>query len=299
MWSLGELLNYIKENNIDIIHANTRVTQVLACFLQKASGRPYISTCHGFFKKRFFRRVFPCWGQRVIAVSEQVAEHLKRDFRVEDNSIRIIHNGIDPDRFCILDAKSKAKAKENFGLSDVPVVGIIARLSDVKGHIYLIEAMKIVLEKIPLARLFIVGEGREERKLKDLTKRLGIEKSIFFMASVNDTASALAAMDVFVMPSLQEGLGLGLMEAMASGIAVIGSDVGGIKTLIQNKYNGLLVPAANAAELAQAILELLRDKNKARDLGEKARVFIHQNFSQEDMVSKTEKVYLECLNKKD
>ena len=299
LYSAFKLDKYIKENNIEIIHANTRVTQVLGCILRKLSGRPYISTCHGFFRNRFFRRAFPCWGQRVIAISQQVAEHLKYDFKVDAAKIEVIHNGIDLNRFSAFEAATKIKAKETFGLSGAPVVGIIARLSDVKGHAYLIEAMKIVIENIPAVKLLIVGEGREEKRLKNLALGLGIENSLFFVPSVKDTTQALAAIDIFVMPSLQEGLGLGLMEAMACGIPVIGSDVGGIKTLIQNNYNGLLVPAANALELAKAISVLLNDTRKFRDLGEKGRIFINKHFSQEEMVLKTEKVYRQCLDIKD
>jgi glycosyltransferase involved in cell wall biosynthesis len=299
LFSLFKLRKYIKEKNIDIVHANTRVTQVLACLIQKYSGRPYISTCHGFFKPKFFRRLFPCWGERVIAISQQVSDHLRDDFKVEEEKIRVIHNGIDLNRFPTQDLKAKSAAKEKFGLNDAKVIGIIARLSDVKGHIYLIEAMQKVLEKIPDARLLIIGEGKEKRKLNDLVKHLGIANSVFFMASVEDTFEALSAMDVFVMPSLKEGLGLSLIEAMACGIPVIGSSVGGIKTLIRDGENGLLVVPADSDGLSQAILELLQDSLKAKALSEKGRIFIHKNFSQGTMLLKTEEVYRECLNVKD
>ncbi len=119
------------------------------------------------------------------------------------------------------------------------------------------------------------------------------------MASVEPILEALAAMDIFVMPSLKEGLGLSLMEAMACGIPVIGSDVGGIKTLIQDGENGLLVKPADSNALSGAITELLQDNFKARALGESAHIFIHKNFSQERMFLKTEGAYRECLSVKD
>jgi glycosyltransferase involved in cell wall biosynthesis len=293
------LLKYIKEKNIEIVHANTRVTQVLACLIQKYSGRPYVSTCHGFFKPRFFRRMFPCWGKRVIAISQQVADHLRDDFEVEEERIRIIHNGIDLDRFIPPDSSARAAAKEKLGLQAAKVIGIIARLSDVKGHIYLIQAMPKVLKQAPDAKLLIAGQGREKRKLAELAKELGITGSVIFRDSVADTFQALSAIDIFVMPSLKEGLGLSLMEAMACGIPVVGSDVGGIKTLIQNNQNGLLVAAADSEALSRAILELLQDVSKAKALGEGARIFIHKNFSQRRMLLETEKVYRECLNARD
>lgn len=175
---------------------------------------------------------------------------------------------------------------------------MIARLSEEKGHSYLIKAMEVVIAKVPKAQLLIVGEGRMREELVNLTRTAGLEKSIFFLPSVMDTQEVLSVMDLFVLPSLKEGLGLALMEAMACGLCVIGSDVGGIKSLIQDKYNGLLVRPADSQELSQAILELLQNPDKAKSLGANARIFINENFSQEKMISETEKVYLECLNAK-
>jgi glycosyltransferase involved in cell wall biosynthesis len=103
-------------------------------------------------------------------------------------------------------------------------------------------------------------------------------------------------MDLFVLPSSKEGLGLALMEAMASGIGVIGSDVGGIKSLIQDRHNGLLVNPGDIQQLFSAILELLHDPDKAKKFGQNARAFIQNNFSQEKMITETIKVYQECLS---
>jgi glycosyltransferase involved in cell wall biosynthesis len=294
-----KLLKIIREKNIDILHANTRVTQVLSFFLRRSLSKPYVSTCHGFFKKRLFRKMFPCWGNKVIVISEPVKEHLVKDFRVKGEDIRVIHNGIDVENFQIPDPKLQIAIKKKLGLSGGPVVGIVARLSEEKGHLYLIAAMKSVLSRVPQAQLLIVGNGRMKKELLELTKDLGMEKNIFFLAAVDDTKQVLAAMDLFVLPSLKEGLGLALMEAMASGLGVIGSDVGGIRSLIQDGHNGLLVRAADIQGLSYAILELLQNPDKARSMGNNARIFIEKNFSQEKMAQETERVYLECLSVKD
>ncbi len=122
-----------------------------------------------------------------------------------------------------------------------------------------------------------------------------LEDSIVFIPEAKSTKDWLVAMDVFVMPSLQEGLGLALMEAMAQGVAVVGSEVGGIKTLIQDKENGLLVAPADALALAQEIITLLNDSRLRRNLGTRAREFIITNFSKEEMADKTEIVYQQAL----
>ncbi|MDD5097987.1 MAG: glycosyltransferase family 4 protein [Candidatus Omnitrophica bacterium] len=293
------LSGIIKKNKIDIIHSHSRTTQVLGCFLERLTGARHIFTCHGFFKRRFLRKIFPCWPKRVIAISQQVKVHLIDDLKLDGEKITVIHNGIDVDRFRSQKPEARGQIRLSLGLGDGPVVGIIARLSDVKGHKYLIEAMSEVLEIHPSANLLIVGEGKMQKELTAQVSDLGISKNIFFVPETQDTAATLSAMDIFVMPSLQEGLGLALMEAMAQGLGVIGSNIGGIKTLIQDGRRGLLITPADSKALAQAILILINDPAKRLELGKEAQNFIRNNFSQDKMVLETEKEYLECLNIKD
>lgn len=293
--SFLKLLPEIKKKNIDIIHANTRVTQVIGCLLSHYTHKPFISTCHGFFNKRFFRRIFPCWGAKVIAISEQVKIHLMNDFLIPEAEIRLIHHGIDKEKFIIPANEYIEEKKNELGLSNGPVIGIIARLSPVKGHVYLIQALKIVLEKFPSAQLLIVGEGKIKQGLVNLCKKLEITKQVNFVPNTLDTKAILSVMDIFVLPSLHEGLGLSLMEAMIMGRAVIGTEVGGIKALIHGGVNGLLVKPENVLQLSDAIIELLLDSGKRKILGNNAKIFIEENFSEEKMIHQTEKLYLECL----
>ncbi|MEW6075068.1 MAG: glycosyltransferase family 4 protein [Candidatus Omnitrophota bacterium] len=290
------LYSYVRKNGVDIIHANTRVTQVLACILSRLCRVPYLSTCHGFFKAKFLRRRVPCWGFRVIAISESVRHHLIEDFKVKPQLIRLVYSGIDAEVFSAQRGIASLAAKQALGLGEGPVIGIIARLSDVKGHIYLIQAMKDVVQKFPPAQLLIVGEGRMKKGLVELTRSLGLLDRVVFLPHTEDVAATLSLFDVFVMPSLKEGLGLGLMEAMAAGVAVVGSAVGGIKDLIQDGHNGLLVEPANPGKLAEAICGLLQDEGSRRRMGANACDFIRQRFSVQKMIDQTEGVYGECLN---
>ena len=293
--SMYKLSHLLKRYRIEIIHSNSRTTQVLASVLAKYKDFRHVTTCHGFFKRRITRRIFGTWGKSVIAVSRPVKEHLIRDFGVREQDITLIYNGIEAARFENKDQNFRNEMKKTLGLADCPVVGIVGRLSDVKGHRYLIEAMQKVLQKIPQARLLIVGEGKMKKKLVALSRHKAIEKSILFIPSVKETRDVLSIMDVFVMPSLKEGLGLALMEAMAAGLAVIGSDVGGIKDLIRHDVNGLLVRPADISGLASDISALLEDTEKRRSLGQEARIFIEQSFTQEKMISETEALYAKCL----
>ncbi len=293
--SFIKLKKAIKENNIQIIHGHSRTTQVLGYLLGKNLNIPYVSTCHGFFKPRFSRRRFPCWGRKVIAISQQVKEHLKDDFKLPEENIRVINNGVKIEKLVSNDEAKNLEQKRALALGPGPVIGIVARLSDVKGHVYLIEAMKMVVEKIPAAQLLIVGEGRMKNQLTALTKKLELERNIIFIPSVM-SMEILAVMDIFAMPSLQEGLGLSLMEAMSAALAVVASRVGGIISLVKDGETGLLVKPADSRELAQALVELLQDPQKRALLGYNAHNFIAQNFSLEKQVLDTERFYQECLN---
>ena len=289
-WRLKKLCRQL---NIDLIHSHSRTTQVLGCWLGQALAKPHIFTCHGFFKPRFFRRRWGCWGQQVIAISQQVKEHLIVDFKLKENKISVIHNGIDTKKFG--DFSKRDKLRDKFARGADYVIGIIARLSPVKGQTYLIRAMPQVVKRFPGTKLLIIGQGKTEKLLIQEARGLGLEMSIVFIPEIENTQELLCALDVFVMPSLQEGLGLALMEAMAQPIAVVGSAVGGIKTLIEDKVNGLLVEPADSKALANSIILLLEDPALRQRLSARSREFIIANFSQGEMVDKTEGLYRRTL----
>jgi len=291
--SFFKLLPFLKEKKIQIIHSQTRVTQVLGWLLSNFIKIPYLSTCHGFFKPKFSRRLFGCWGRMVIAISESVKKHLLEDFNVKEDRIKLIHHGIDLNNLQPINHKLQIKKK--LGLKRERTIGIIARLSEVKGQRELIYTFKLVREEYPDVQLLIVGEGKIKPQLLDLTSELKIREDVLFLPSTSDISKVLGVFDVFCSPSLKEGLGLSLMEAMGYGIPVIASKTGGITDLIKDGETGLLVEIQDIKGLASAILRLLKDDNIAEDIRKNAREFIKENFSLEKMVNQTIEVYEECL----
>jgi glycosyltransferase involved in cell wall biosynthesis len=290
----------IKEENIEIIHAHTRVVQVLANLVSKKTDTPYVTTCHGFFKPRLFRKVFPCWGDHCIAISEAVRAHLVNDLGVRKESIAVVHNGVEVENFFSdkYSQEQKAQFRKSFGLkSGAPLIGTIARLSSVKGQHYLILAMKILLAAEPEVQLLLVGDGPEKNKLANQVKELGLENNVFFSPSTLDTSVPLSILDIFAFPSLLEGLGLGIIEAQAMGLAVVASDVGGIYTLVKDGINGFLVQPKQPQALAEAILKLLRDKDKAKEFGRLAREQAIKQFNLEQMVNGIEQVYKRAIER--
>ncbi|UCB57434.1 MAG: glycosyltransferase family 4 protein [Candidatus Omnitrophota bacterium] len=295
-----KIARIIKEKNIEIIHAHTRVTQVLAHLLSKKTGAPYVTTCHGFFRPHRFRKILPCWGKRSIAISEAVREHLVNDLGVKKEVVTVVHNGVEiekfsPDKF---NRAQKEEFRKNYGLKDTgPVIGTVARFSSVKGQRYLIPAMKRILETHPAAQLLLVGEGPEKKRLLDEAEELEIEDKVFFGPPALDTSVPLSIMDVFVLPSLLEGLGLAIIEAQAMGLPCVATDVGGIYTLVKDGVNGFLVHPREPTALAEAILKLLIDKELAQKFGREARIQATASFNLKQMIDGIEEVYKEVLKK--
>lgn len=293
------LSSLIKERGIQVVHAQTRVAQVIAHLVSERNKIAFVSTCHGFFKRRWFRRSFPCWGERVIAISDAVREHLVNDMKVLKDKIKVIYNGIDVERFeQVLSFEEKSLIRKEYGLKELPTIGIISRLSDVKGHKYLFGAFAMILPKSPNLQLLVIGDGPSYylEELKRLAHNLGIEDKVLFHEACEDTSIPLSIIDIFCMPSIQEGLGLSILEAMAKGLPVVASDVGGIYTLIKHGQNGLLVPPRDEDALAEAILEILNNPSLAEEMGNISKELVKEKFTLDMMTEKVLKLYQEVID---
>ena len=292
--SVLKLSAFVKQNSIDIVHAQTRVTQVIAYMVSRRTKARFVSTCHGFFKMKLFRRMFPCWGDRTIAISDAVRQHLVCDFKVPKDNISIIYNGIDAQRFKPnASSADRQLIKKQYSLGSGPVIGTISRLSEVKGHKYLIGAFGILLKSIPDARLLIVGDGprRYRDSLISQAENLALSEKVLFSPACSDTSIPLSIIDVFCHPSLQEGLGLSILEAMAMERAVVASDVGGIYTLIKHNVNGFLVPPMDEQALVSAIIQILSNPDRAAQMGKLSRQMVLENFTLDIMRDKVMEVY--------
>lgn len=294
--SFLKLNKRLKGAKVDIIHANTRVTQVLAELLSRSAGAPYISTCHGYFKTRLGRRLLPCWGKKVVAISDQVREHLITDFHLDPDRIALIYNGVDLEKFRPREKNEVMAEKKRLGLDpEKRIIGHIGRLSSVKGQRFLILAAEKLIRERGDLQLLIIGDGGEERDLKKLIDEKGLSSSCFIRPSVQDTSVALGVMDIFVMPSLQEGLGISILEAQAAGVPVAASRVGGIPTIVQDGVTGLLFEAGNADSLASAVSRLLKDPGLKNCLVQDARRQVREKFALTTMADKTRALYASVL----
>jgi len=209
-----------------------------------------------------------------ICVSNQIHRSLLdiRAFRRIAQRISVIHNGIDLSPYKARSADEKGTIRRELGLpEEARVIGSIGLLWYIKGYDYLVRAMPRVLSRIPQAELALVGSGEDETKLRQLAAELSITSKVHFLGWRNDVPRILPAFDVYVQPSLSEGLPMSILEAAATGLPIVATDVGGIPEIITNRENGLLIPPCDEAALAEAIIAVLTDVALMRNLGAQAQ----------------------------
>jgi glycosyltransferase involved in cell wall biosynthesis len=223
----------------------------------------------------------------VIAIS-RVIMNLLIEAGVEPERIRLIHSGIDPQRY---DRCGDGSASTEYEA----VVGIIASLEERKGHRYLLEAAAMLKRRGHKIKYLVAGEGPVRRQLEDRVKVLNLEDEVRFCGFVSDAPGILSQIDIFILPSLYEGLGVAVLEAMAAGKPVIASRVGGLPELIADGETGLLVAPKNTEGLAQAIARLAGEKSLAREMGRRGAERARASFSLEKMASQNEAYYYELV----
>jgi glycosyltransferase involved in cell wall biosynthesis len=289
----------LRREPVDVIHAHTRVAQVVADRLSRSLRIPYVTTWHGFFRSNLGRRLWPCTGDLTIAISEPVRQHLLRDFRLPQTRIRLIPHGIDAASFeSPVEPQAQARLRRQLSLpSDGPIVGTVARLVASKGVDGLIRCFPQVRTSVPRARLLIVGDGPERPRLEHLAAASGIAEAVHFAGALPTTREALSLMQVFVfLPAEQEGFGLSLLEAMASGRPVVAvRQGGGAVWALEESGVGRLVDPGDGRALADAIIRFLEDGDAARHAAEAAREVVKHRYALSRVVDEVEAVYGELI----
>jgi glycosyltransferase involved in cell wall biosynthesis len=188
--------------------------------------------------------------------------------------------------------KPKAETKKQLGIEpDSPVIGTAGRLFPIKGIKYLLRASKIIIDRVQNLKVLIVGEGPERSSLQELTYKLKLDSHLIFTGHRDDVFNLISAMDIFVLPSLSEGIPMVLLEAMALRVAVVATNVGGIPEVLTNGQTGLLVPPRDENALANACRYFLENKKKAELITSQARRRVEECFSAESMVKNVTQIY--------
>ena len=298
LFALFQLIPLIRNEKIDLIHAHTRITQVLGRVASLLTSVPLITTCHGFYKRRLGRKLFPCWGKKVIAISDAVKKHLEEDFKVPSAKIQMIHNSIDLESFDREYRSHKpVNVRNKYGFkSEDFVICVIARLIKEKGQIFLIEAMRHLVSTFPNLKLLIVGSGRDEKKLKDEVLRFGLLRHVIFAGKEQNVTIPLAACDLFVHPAIwREAFGISIIEAMAASKPVISTSSWALYDRVKDVGVGLYVKPGDSLELQDAIKNILQDPERAKRLGQAGRVLVECGFSTKQLAYDFFKLYKENL----
>lgn len=277
---------------------------------------PIVFTLHGLHGPREDWDYWACakitnrFASRVIAVSNAEAE-LLRAKGGKLGLLEMIHNGV-PDPLQSERRHSAVDTSEVKNpvlecpiwhrpelMQEIPrdkvIIGTVARLEELKGINYLIDAFALVQQTHPNIHLIIVGAGSKEEELKEQVNKLGISADVTFTGYQRNSGDYLHHCDIVAMPSLLEALSLVLVEALGHGKPCIGTMVGGIPEVVEDGVNGFLVPPASAGALAGALEQLLADAGLRARMGENARVVFERKFTLERMIEKTLRVYQEVV----
>ncbi|MEA3308129.1 MAG: glycosyltransferase, partial [Chloroflexota bacterium] len=230
---------------------------------------------------------------RVACVSQLVADFAVEEVGIPRHKIVVIPNGIDAQAFEHLPAKPQARARLGLPLNST-LVGTVARLNPVKRLDVLLQATALMND----VHVVIVGAGPEWERLKTLRKQLGLADRVHLAGQQSNVPEWLAALDLFALTSDWEGMSNALLEAMAAGLPVVATAVGGTPEVVVDGETGFLVPPRDPNALAQAIIRLLRDPDLRHQMGEAGRARVAAHFSVEQMVRKTEALYEKLLAEK-
>jgi glycosyltransferase involved in cell wall biosynthesis len=300
------LVRYLRRSRVDVVHTHRYKETILGSIAAKLAGVPHLirTVQLGMFDvipralgapvrpwervkstayELLDRAVLSCFADRIVTVSRRMADALQA-CGYDAQTVSCIHNGVD--LRTIQAAHSSADVRRRIGVEpDALVIGNAARLAPVKGQAFLLRAAKLVLEQEPRARFVFVGSGSLKNQLMDLAAALGIDRACRFIDRVTDLGlsvyDVIAAMDIFTLPSLDEGTPLALMEAMALKRPVVVTPVGGVPEIVTDGVTGLIVPPRDEQKLAAACLTLTRDRALAHTLGENARRTVEVDFSRE------------------
>jgi glycosyltransferase involved in cell wall biosynthesis len=288
----------VRAHRIEVIHTHGYKADLYGYLAARLQRKPVVATCHNWlaggtklalynFLDRIVLRRFDAIG----AVSEVIAEKLV-SFGVQSERINVIANGIDAGAF----DSAESTAGDSTRPPGERVLGIVGRLDLQKGFEYLLTAVAALRSSFPELRLLIVGEGPDRGKIEELVSRQGLADHVTMAGRQTDMPKIYGSFDIFVLPSLNEGLPMTLLEAMAAGKAIIATRVGAVPKVVTDGVTGLLVDPGNVTSLTHAISQLLCDPGRCRLLGRNARTHVESHYTTAVMVQKYHEMYARVLH---
>lgn len=306
LWRFGRLL---RRGQFDVVHAHSFRTELASvawgCRPALVSGRaPVLVRSVHNVDEYYVRQPFAVMSRlaaqgldKIVAISDAVADFLRDEARLPAEKVVRIYYGIDPSPYRP-DAPPPMRRPEGDPLAR-PTLGVVARLAPQKGHRVLFDALPALRAAVPDVHVRLVGheELSTTAELRAYAAERGVADLVAFEGFRADVPQVMADLDVFVLPSLWEGFGLVIVEAMAAGRPVVASAVGPIPEIVVDGVTGLLVPPGDPAALAEAVTRLLRDPELASALGRAGRARVERELRVDTMVARTEALYDELLGR--
>jgi glycosyltransferase involved in cell wall biosynthesis len=297
------LAAHLRDRRADVLHAHMFRAELLGARAARLAGTPsMVATVHSS-RVRSASEISALAAEnalfdRLIAPSEAIADKLRSEGRGAV-PITIIPNGVDLDRFgAHRSIAGRKKLRAAVGIpAEAFLIGVVARLEPEKGHRFLLAAWPEIARAMPNAWLLLVGDGSLGSVLRGHASSLAAQagRRVIFAGGQTDVAAVTEALDLAVLPSLREAQGIALLEAMAAGVPVIASAVGGVPETIRDGVDGLLVPPADPDALSSAVLRLSQDVGMRQGLAVASRRRVEDRFDVVESVQKMETVYLEEL----
>ncbi|MBT1074646.1 glycosyltransferase [Geobacter grbiciae] len=293
------LTEEIRKDGMQIIHSHNYKSNYYARQAAAQSGARWIVTNHGrragfkLFLYALLDAMLVRRADRVVAVSPKIADQLAA-LGIGRGGLTVVDNGVDFGRFENLPAK--ADAGSVLGVAgDAYVIGTVGALTEEKGHRHLLQALKSVRNTIPNAVCVLVGDGPERTRLEQMARQQGTAEAVVFAGKRDDVPLILPRFDLFVLPSLSEGLPMALLEAQAARVPAIATNVGAIPTVIQDGATGLVVPPGDAQALAEAIIRSHGEADKTLSRALKGYERVKEHYSAETMAQRYIELYREMV----
>jgi len=297
-----------RREKINVVHSNNWSTYFEAIIAKFLGGRPkLLHTQHGIemseigsesIHKRMFRNqvrgLLSHFTEKLVVVSNATKNFVCDEWGVKQNKVNLIYNGVDLDKFKTEENNQKIKTEFGIKVGDV-TIGSVGRLAKIKNYEMLIDSFSVLIRKFKNLQLIFVGDGDQKNKLKKRVKKNQLDRYVKFLGQRKDVHKILNLIDIFVLPSFSEGLSIAVLEAMASSIPVILTNVGGNSEIIQKNRCGIIIESDEKRQLIDALNDLIINKSKRNKIGREGKKRVQKMFNQDDMIKKYEKLYFDAV----
>ncbi len=289
-----ELREFIKSKGIEFLNPHGYKANFYAYLAARGTQAKCVATCHPWTETRYSLRariytMLDAWllakMDEIVAVSTNVQEQVQR--RLSGRECRVIPNGVDLRQYG--DDSSRGEVRESLDLpAESPVIGTIGRLVPEKAYDVFIDSLSEITKRHPRVTVLVVGDGPLRPALEAQVRERALDNNVRFLGVRRDIPALLSAMDVFVLPSISEGLPMAILEAMAAGKSIVATSVGDVPKLVKDNETGLLVRPGDSIALASAIDFLLSEEERAAELRANAKILVQDSFSSHAMAKQYE-----------